>query len=1506
MPLPGGDADKVGNRYEALWTVNCLLQILNESADSIHIEQIGEQWEGVEFELKIADKTEYHQVKRQNGNKGHWPLATLATNKVLENAKDILRVNSESSFIFISTDKIAKLPELIHRAKACQDSYEQFIQEAIKAKTHASTFEKLQEYLNPLEKIECFEFLKHFKTETIGESALLELIKAKASTLINGNPSSVVSLLRTYCENNLQTLITAHPLWHYLNTHGFSPVNWNQDENVHIAIERCNARYSHTDPSRLINNMEIPRYEVIDKLCTAIQNNKKIIAVIGCAGSGKSIVMQQAFNSLVDCGVITLGFRIDRLEPESTPKGIGNVLDLPESPVHVLAKIADGKPCVLFVDQLDAVSLTSGRNPHFFDCIDELFKQTDQYKNMKLVIGCREFDLENDHRFRSFMLPIKTEKIVVKYLSQEEVKEQLSIANLSIDRLNAKQLLLLTQPLFLGVFIQTATNEKAYAFTNIGDLFRLQIQYIRKELRGKGQKTHWVFVMKLLSRYMNQHQVLSAPERVVDEYEEDAQIIASSGILIYENKRYSFFHENFFDYLFANHFLNQEKPISKLLFSDEQYLFRRAQVRQILTLQRDDNFTQYLSNIEELLNHHDIRLHIKMSILSWLGQLEDPQQQELDILLTIANSEDEILKNCLWRGITGQVAWFKLLDKTGVINQWLTHDDESWVNHGIWFLRAIQRSEADRVAEIVSPFYESDKEKWQPFLLFLIQWSSLEKGRKYFELFLQLLADGSLDDARGPIAVNSTFWNILYSLKEERPEWIGELLVVWIKRQLEIKPLDTSHMYSLPESNSAKNIIQSASKKTPLEFFESFFPLFVELIEKTRKQDQKTKDCIRDSFWGLYLNDSFNYHMHTYIVDGMQTAIELIAENEQEYFQQFFDTWKNTPYRTIQHLLVVGLSKAGKDFSDQSIDYLLESDCHLTLGSGYGWLSRQLIAATTPFCNSNKLEKLEVRLLNFYGNPVSYSDRSGKKCVNTHFGYDQFTLLTGVYKPRQSKEIQLRIKEWQRKFLSDEPVSPKGRMRGGVVHSPISDKGANHMSDEQWLQAMARYDTDEHNFDNFLKGGARELSITIETRTAQEPKRFAKLCLNFPENTNTAYYEAIIRGLSTRNDGSAELIEIDLICACCEKIFNMENKPCGYSIPRLVSTYKNNNLPEKMLDMLLWYASNDPDPDKDSTGYSTNQGIAEDLSFKAINSVRGIAVGAIADLIFASDKYYRYFKPYLSNLCQSEENLAVRSEIAYIIIAVSNYDKKEAFDLFDLLVSDQSEELFAARWIEKYINYAIFDDFQRISPYIQQMLSSELAFIKQAGARQACVAGLVTENNEELIQQCFQGDIYYRKGAAELFANNITSELYSKQSKESLSILFDDQEKEVRDEAARCFYEIKKQNLDSYQDFIVSFINSHAIENNTSMIEHLLEKSVTELPDIILLLIEQFIERQGMESGDINTGASADAYQLSKLLIRLYSQTNLQEIKSRCLNAIDSMIGFGSSGLGSELEQFDR
>ena len=1506
MPFPGGDADKVGNRYEALWTVYCLLQILSEEAESIHIEQVGKAWDAVEFTLEKSVVTQFHQVKRQNGNKGHWPVAALNSNHILSNAYRLQRTHPSSEFVFVSTDKVAQLHELTERALSLKD-FTLFQQEGLKAQEHKSAFDKVCEYLQINEPSECYGFLKLFKAKVIDETSLQELVRAKAVGLIAGDADSAISLLRSYSENNLQTVITANLLWKDL---GFSPVEWSKDSNVASSFWKNNKRYATTDKAYLINKHEILRDDTNEEICAAVRGDKKFIAVVGDAGSGKSIAMQQSFRYLSDCKDTVFGFRIDRLDPKKLPEEVGKALALPESPVHVLAHFSGDSQCILFIDQLDAVSLTSGRNPDFFDCIQEIFNQAYQYPDMKLVIGCRKFDLDNDHRFRRFFTKENSTLVTVGTLSESEVKHELKIAKIPIEKFNGKQRLLLQQPLLLGVFIQVASDEDAFDFTHEGDLFRLKVKHAKGDLRERfpERKVLWTQVMGMLSEYMSQHQTLSVPERVVNEYDDDAGFMASSGVLFYENRRYSFFHESFFDYVFANDFLYSGASICDLLLSAEQHLFRRGQVRQILVLQRSENYETYLENIDEILRHERIRLHIKVSLLEWMGILSAPTSEELRLLNTLTEDEEySELKHIVWNCISGQSAWFSLLDQENYIFRWLTHENEQWIDHGIRLIRAIQREQADRVADILLPLYLSDKKAWTQRLLFIMQWAESAAGRTFFDFFLLLLADGVLDKAKGPIAVNSNFFDLAYSLPNKRPEWVGELLRAYIKRQLVLFPVDPDRLYSLDKSGSgsAKEIIGKAAEKSPKAFIDSLFPLILELAELTQ-QPEGSSGGIPDMFWGMYLDDTFSHHMHTGIIKGMQAAIENLAKSDLVSFQHFFNSWKDSPYLTIQHLIVAGLIHADKQLSNEAIDYLLENDCRLDIGSRHGWLSRQLIEATTRHCSDEKLSLLEDRLLNFYGNPVGRKTWQDKTIINSHFGYDQFTLLTGIQKSRQSNAVSMRIKEWQRKFSCELPAMPRSGTRGGVVHSPITADGIKYMNDEQWLHAIAKYDGDEHDHKEFLKGGAYQLAGALQSRTAEDPKRFAKLLLTLTENTNRTYHENIIMGLCPINNREVERIGLALFERCVLRVFNMPDKPCGRWLPRLISHYKGLALSDDILKVVLWFAQNSPDPDDESSGISTTQGFVEGLATKSINSVRGVAIESIAELIFGDERYYWFFKPFLSLLCQAEANLAVRSEMAYFIIATAKYDKNYAFELFGLLIEEQPEEFLAARKVDEYIHYAIFDDLDRILPIIQRKIDSGHDFVQQAGARHACVTGLISEDHDDLIQQCLNGSLPHRKGAAEVFSTNIISNDYGQQCREFILTLFEDDSAEVRREASSCLYKFKNKDLLPYRSFISSFITSRALKENSSMITSLLESSMDKLPDTVLKLIKAFLDSEGRASGDVRTAASGNSYQLSKLLIRLYAQTKSSDVKFACLDEIDRMISFGSSGLGSELSQFDR
>ena len=67
MPLPGGATDKIGNRFEGHWTTKVMVEVLAEEADSVWLEPLGEEGDGVEFRVAASGDRSYHQVKRQTG-----------------------------------------------------------------------------------------------------------------------------------------------------------------------------------------------------------------------------------------------------------------------------------------------------------------------------------------------------------------------------------------------------------------------------------------------------------------------------------------------------------------------------------------------------------------------------------------------------------------------------------------------------------------------------------------------------------------------------------------------------------------------------------------------------------------------------------------------------------------------------------------------------------------------------------------------------------------------------------------------------------------------------------------------------------------------------------------------------------------------------------------------------------------------------------------------------------------------------------------------------------------------------------------------------------------------------------------------------------------------------------------------------------------------------------------------------------------------------------------------
>ena len=1502
MPLPGGPAEKFGNRYEGRWTVACLLDVLEEKAESIRLEPPGPEDQGFEFWITKQCIREYHQVKRQNST-GHWTLHSLAQEGVLANFITKLQ-DSSVRCVFVSGDSARQLDELSDRARRSA-SWEEFNATLLQTDNWRKNFDRVRDSASELQEREIYDRLKRVLVRTIDERSLLNTIESRATTLVDGDGATVIDVLAEMASERVHHELTAHDIWKHLESRGFSRRRWDKDPHVLSAIEEANGRYLNLLRDQAIGRTVLPRQEVQTVQGRLKESGRKAgVLLTGEAGVGKSGVMLQVIEELIATGTPVVAFRADRLEPTQLPNDVGGQIGLPGSPANVLAAVAQGKHCVLVIDQLDALSLASGRNANFFDCVHEIIRQAQAHPNMRILLACRKFDLDNDYRLRQLTdSDGVAEAVVVERLPHETVYEVVSSFGLDASSLNFKQRDMLSVPLHLKLLSELVADEeiRALNFETAQDLYERFWVYKQQVIRERiGQPAQWAQVVYGLCDYMHERQTLSAPEVIVEGWSSDTNAMVSENVLVLENKRYSFFHEGFFDYAFARRFAGGSQSLLGLLLSGEQRLFRRAQVRQILLYLRDAEFDRYIADLEETLSSADVRFHIKQVIFALLADLSEPVKDEWDVLSRFTGRDFSDPETRQAWATVRRPSWFRLVDSLGLVQQWLDDPDDAFVDQTVLLLRVIQRELPDRVAELVEP-YVGRSERWNSRLHHLAVWGDWSRGRRFLELMLRLIDEGVLDDARGPIAVNSDFWSLLYFLPDRQPLWGCEVVGHYLNRRRRLNisagqpnPFDNSDG-TIANSQFAGDTLEKLGSNAPDAFVQEILPFMQTVIEDCASRERG--GLLLDPIWSHRFFQS-GYGVDDALLKAMEIALSQLARQHPEMYRPVVASFWESPFETIQYLLIRSLASNGALFADEAVAHLCEKPERLEIGylENPRWATRQLIESISPHCSDENLRQLEAMLLGYY--PEREMSARGR----LQYGYAQFTLLSGITAVRRSQEANKRLAELRRKFGQEQPEAPVP-MKVEYVPSPIPEQAADKMSDGQWLSAIRRHDG-EHGFgqDGHLSGGALELSRVLENQVKQEPERFAGLVLKFPDETHPSYFEAVLRGISEAD------LDVDTIVRVCERCHRIEGRPLGRVICDPIANSATGNVPPEALDLVAWYATEDPDPDQElwrtpvsSSGEFYYGG---DILNHGINTARGRTAQAIARLIEGDQERIAYFRPALEKMVQ-DPSIAVRSCVAQALIGVLRFDRNLAVELFKRLCNTE-DALLQTHFVERFMFFALQTHFQELSPILERMVNSQVLEVASVGGRQACLAALDLEEAADIADLCLSGSEAQKVGAAQVMAANVSVATRRPFCEDALVRLFNDPSENVRDKAAHCFRGFEGDNLVEYEHLIAQFVLSDAFPKNHFPLLIALERATAKLPESTLLACERFIDVAGFAAADISTREAGDADTVIKLALRTYQQSLDDTIRARSLDLIDKLMEYGAHGINDALEDFER
>lgn len=1471
-PRSGGEADKVGNRFELAWATRYALHCVDNPSRSLILEDPDlDLSRGSEFTFVDGGVVEVHQVKRQHGSSNYWSVSALAALKVFAAAEAHVRAGRR--YRFVSQLPASRLAELAERARR-SSNLESFTEAWLNADLQP-TFDELtaEGVLGSAHR--AWLVLRGMSFEVQDEAELVRMNAMFAGLHLEGPTGHAVALIvGDVLLQNMGRRLTQAELLSALSTHGVRRRGAHTKSTARESVIDLTDRWRRT----IARDELSPRIERAEaSQATVREDSNRTVLVVGKAGGGKSCVLGQTVDQLRVDDVPVLAMRLDRIEPVASTAELGQRFGLDSSPAAVLALAADGGEGYLVVDQLDAVSLASGRIPQSFDTIVDLVREALSIPGLRVVLACREFDLQNDHRIRALASQEGVRRVTVGALDKPAVDAAVRAMGLDASLLSPVQSQLLESPLHLSLLSSISHEPGALGFDSVGALFGAFWDLKRRSARLRRPSLRFNETLAAIANAASERQTLSVPVQVLDENDliEDADVLVSEHVLSRDGDRIAFFHEAFFDYTFARQWVNRSESLVHFLMRDEQELFRRAQVRQILQSLYELERGRFRVELEALLVDENTRFHIKDAALAVFVSLQAPSREDVDTA-THLGALLPTLASRMWDQLA-RGNWFLAFRAAGLVDEWLDSSRAELVDRALNMMRGAASTSGDEVASLLE---QRSTDSRQPTWVRAVTWrGDLQANRRLFDLFLDAVRTGAYSDAE------SELWFTTHDLATHQPTWAVELLEVRLRERADALETGPDGKVTLLSTNDygVSQLVSDAAAGAPLAFIGTVLPYLTDVMHKTAMEvhgDYPTPDkhfCFRQPEEREHERD-----LDDALLASATKALASVAATDPAAVQPVLATLAADRHDAAQYLLYKALTAAPHHFAEWSAELLVENSRRLDCGyiSDSRWVARELVESISLFISDEAFSRLESLL----------RDARRAREWGRSYGWTAFTFLTALPAERLSALSLRRLDELRRKFEMDAPAPPHG-IRGGSVSSPVAPDSAAKMSDRHWLRAMRKHSSDEHDWET-MTGGAHELSQELRANTSQDPIRFARLAVQMDASFHYAYGDAILFGL-----GDAEHTEDSSdIFAAVRHISAWENprhdRWLGFALRKHLS-----ETPLDVVALILARSlqSTDPAVDPTEAGGERDER-AQNLFLSGINTTRGGLAESLGDLLVMDSTGDRtaLVSPHLDQLA-TDPVVSVRTCVAHTIAATLRHNRPAAYAAFEVLV-DAPDILLATNHVSRLIRYIGNADPQVVLPVIALMLESVEAEVRVEGGRLAAFAALEWDATD-LIDMLSPASVDVRSGAAHVAAVRLTNTSNSTLATQLLLQAFIDADESVRKAAAEVVLHLREQPLGPFTVVLRGLIASEAFSNAAPQLWYLLEHASDRVDELTLSASKRYVQLLNNSETEAGRALGGDAHHVAQLVVRGLAQANGPHSRKALLDVLDRLLETGAYGV---------
>lgn len=1061
----------------------------------------------------------------------------------------------------------------------------------------------------------------------------------------------------------------------------------------------------------------IPREE-IKRIISWIKNRdfslkKNVFILEGEKGLGKTVILKDVYDILLDEDINVLGLKADRYFAKNRFELERKIFSNKEISFDSIVEYhqRNGRYLIIIIDQIDALSQALSANREYIYTYSKLISDFSEHPNVKIIISTRTFDLNYDADLKVYNSN-NYEILKVGKISPENVKSVLYAFNVENPSKNLIELLAV--PNHLEIFCRIPLKEKlsSISITTLKELFdELWIQVI---LENQDKKL--IEILYLLSSKMYEEQKIAIKNVFNNNFLKQLNFLKSNNLIVEEKNKLQFFHQTFYEYTFARQFVENNNSLSEYILQNNQSLYVRNVVKMVIDYLRDFKPKSYNSSLERLIKKPKYKFHLKSLAIASLGFVEEPTIGEKSIFLKYISNH--ILYLQVFTESIFSKGWLYFLLQKDIPLRLLKYK-RHWVVQVLDFLKLtkflpqkiqnkfnfeIQKFERTNSAKrmlvnninsstnIILEYFENSPDilNYTDFISNLLLEVQHWEDFRLLDLFEKFIPYNSKLASQG----NFWYYEILGKIYVYHSDFVHEKV-----RPIIIDSF-TSADFSSEFSYEQESLFKKMYDINKVDTFTFFFSCLEELISKSKFEEPylKIKSPLYDSY---YFSETSNNELTNlrdiFIVDLLTNHLKSKIQNIK-FIKCFIEEVKNTNSTTILKILFDALNEKPELYRNEIFELIkivYNKNGFNGYDSHFQYHLRKILSKIFPIFDKEQKGEIAKIILTIKSPYHTYGGNGKRRAYLGSSGKKMLMFLNAIplNEIEKLKTLKKRRDELLRKFPENIYDTIKTGRSGGFVGPPLSDLIYEKMNFFSWEKSMIYFNRNYNSNRHFLKGGLTEHARKFNEIVKNQPLKYYALVEKIIEE-NKVEKDYMIAGLEGLIDAK---FDVNKVLSNYNKLirFDLNDFETLQLIWKASYIIKEKKVTDEIINFLIKSALSHSNPKENSE--------KKDAYNASLNNVRGAAINQIIDCYKQEEYEERIFSTIEKAIY--DENFTVKVACLQNLALLNHLNIERAFKIFNQIVNTPDVELLKySFWSAQYFRNKFYD---LMTDYFNKIVSNE-------------------------------------------------------------------------------------------------------------------------------------------------------------------------------------------------------